>query len=134
MLMSVLGTTAQAMERCTAIEEELHQSQVGTCAVLFSLSFGHGRRERSPSFPEQSLAAANNYFKRDLAGMQSSLPQAARSWHLLAIEIVATSCVPPFQNLLSRTGSGSFSPCDVIYEVYNSSCCLIFFLRGVCST
>lgn len=29
MLMSVLGTTAQAVERCTAIEEELHLSQVG---------------------------------------------------------------------------------------------------------
>lgn len=28
MLMSVLGTTAPAIERCTAIEEELHQSQV----------------------------------------------------------------------------------------------------------
>lgn len=41
MLMSVLGTTAQAMERCTAIEEELHQSQVGlhACSALFLSRF-----------------------------------------------------------------------------------------------
>ena len=32
MLMSVLGTTAAALERCTEIEEELHQSQVGVLA------------------------------------------------------------------------------------------------------
>lgn len=58
MLMSVLGTTAQAVERCTAIEEELHQSQVGACVV--SLRCCRGMSRRAAAAHENALGPSLN--------------------------------------------------------------------------